>query len=587
MGLIAQVQQLDLRWYQQVAYDQAQSALTKGRRPIVCLPTGAGKTIVAKAIVYDWITRGKRVLFLAHRVELISQARQKIGNSHGLNLSTVQGFSGQGDVDLIIIDECHHMPAETYKAICAAHPKALVVGLTATPDRADRKGLRPYFDVMVCPTNVAQLTGQKYLAPMSVYVPETQLMGEGLKVGKSGDFTSSSVKNSVKTDVHIDHAIDQYRRHANGLRGLIFCVDVEHSKRVARFYRQAGINAVSIDGKSPQLDRARVRADWEKGAIDVICNCELFTEGIDLPSVDFVQCLRPTQSIPLWFQMLGRGMRPGDRAVVILDHTDNTIRLGLPTDVERYELTKDGKSSIRYRDGVKKRIRNDDGSIGESEEEFVPPIDLAPFDFERARRIVVELLQSEDFYLDEYIAEMAGVSIGSIKSRRKAAKIPKYRPLSQSQHARMLGQLKAKYDKLNEMDKLTFNSGRFSPAEAKGYGCLPEHLIQIKEELGAKNSKYNLALEYLITTNPDMHDESIVQIYRDCMPTGISSSTVHQYKVRMGLRVKKIAPKALILSVLAERGKRPDLSDQEFADMFSREWPITSPIGVLRPCAAH
>jgi superfamily II DNA or RNA helicase len=561
--------QIDLRWYQQAAYDEAQGALSKGLRPLICLPTGAGKTIVAKAVVHDWVSRGKRVLFLAHRIELISQARQKVGDPNGFNLSTVQGFAGQSDADLIIIDECHHTPAETYRDICAAHPKALVAGLTATPDRADRKGLKPYFDVMVCPTNVAQLTSQKYLAPMSVYVPETQLMGAGLKVGRSGDFTKTSVKESVRSDIHIDHAIGQYRRHADGLRGLVFCVDVDHSKRVAGFYQAAGIKAVSIDGNSPQLDRARVRADWEKGAIDVICNCELFTEGVDLPSVDFVQCLRPTQSIPLWFQMLGRGMRPGNRDVVILDHTDNTQRLGLPIGVEGYDLTNDGESPMRMMPGVKRQVVGDDGLLVDSDEDFEPPIDLAKIDLAYSREKVLKLLQGDEFYLDEDIASIVGVSVTMVENRRKAAKISADRPLSQSQRSRILAQLKDEYDSLNELMKLRFNCGRISAKKAREFGCRPAHLVQLKEELGAKYSTRNAALEHLIITNQKMSDRSIAAMYKELMSSSIDPATVRAYRVRMSSSNKKIAPRSLILSILAERSKHPGLSDQEFADMLS------------------
>jgi DNA repair protein RadD len=418
--------QIEYREYQEIAIREALDALSKGLNPLVCLPTGSGKTIVARAIAYEYFAQHRRSLFVAHRVELISQARKKIGDLKGFELATIQseaiairGTKKRSPVDLLIVDECHHSPANSYKALRKANPGALVLGLTATPVRADGKTMKGLFGVMICPTNVRELTEQGYLAPMSVFIPKDYLVGEGLAIGKSGDISKGAAAGLIRSDEHINHAIDEYRKHAIGRRGIIFCVNVAHAHRVAEAYRRAGFKAMAIDGESGDIERMRVRKDWDEGAIDIIVNCELFTEGVDLPSVDFIQCLRATQSIGLWFQMLGRGMRPGDRDVVILDHTDNTLRLGLPIDVEGYDLVEEGKNPIRYGVEVKKKIRNDDGSVGESEEEFVSSFDLVRFDFEVLSERAKEILGEHPEWSNGAIANIVGTNKSTVARIRK------------------------------------------------------------------------------------------------------------------------------------------------------------------------
>jgi hypothetical protein len=262
-------------------------------------------------------------------------------------------------------------------------------------------------------------------------------------------------------------------------------------------------------------------------------------------------------------------MRPGNRDVVILDHTDNTQRLGLPIGVEGYDLTNDGESPMRMMPGVKRQVVGDDGLLVDSDEDFEPPIDLAKIDLAYSREKVLKLLQGDEFYLDEDIASIVGVSVTMVENRRKAAKISADRPLSQSQRSRILAQLKDEYDSLNELMKLRFNCGRISAKKAREFGCRPAHLVQLKEELGAKYSTRNAALEHLIITNQKMSDRSIAAMYKELMSSSIDPATVRAYRVRMSSSNKKIAPRSLILSILAERSKHPGLSDQEFADMLS------------------
>ena len=404
------------RDYQQSAIDQADISLSAGERVVVVLPTGGGKTIVAQHLVARFLGRGLRILFVAHRHELINQAHRRIGQHDDVVIQTVQGFKHCGPIDLIITDECHHIPAASYQAIHEVYPDALQLGLTATPERADGKGLKRHYDRMVATTNVRRLTEAGHLAQMQAYVPEHQIMVNASKVGGSGDFTAKALKLSISDPSHASRAIAEYRKWADGLRGLVFCVDRGHAKQMATAYRDAGFKAVALDGSTKRKDRVAAFQDWATGRIDIICNCELFVEGLDLDGVDFVQCLRATRSIGLWLQMLGRAMRPTGRPAILLDHTDNAMRLGLPIDYDQYQLNDDCEPAMLRDPLAKQRKRDESGVLVETNRPFMTS-ELVLWGVKTAH--ATALLKAHPEWSDGKIAELAGMNGGSIWQLRK------------------------------------------------------------------------------------------------------------------------------------------------------------------------
>jgi DNA repair protein RadD len=334
---------IKLRYYQQKSKDAAVAALVGGLRTLVVMPTGSGKTIVARAIVDEYLDQGKSVLWLAHRIELLNQARNTIGRS--LSIQSVQGFKRDDDYDLIVTDEAHHATAPQYREIYAQYPNAHKLGLTATPERLDGTGLGAEFDVMVQEANVETLIADGHLADIRYFVPEFTIDTDGV-ASKRGDYDKTALSKRARSPMAIADAIGEYKTHAEGRRGIVFCLDRAHTQDVTAAYVVAGYRAVWVDGKLSKKERVKVFEDWAAGVIDIICNCELITEGLDIKDVDFVQVLRPTQSRSLYFQMVGRGMRPSRLTLHVLDHTTNWDDIGLPSQHHEYKLTDEvGKNS--------------------------------------------------------------------------------------------------------------------------------------------------------------------------------------------------------------------------------------------------
>ena len=338
-------------WYQKDSYEQAIEHLSNGKRPIVCLPTGSGKTRVAQKVAADYVAQGKRVLFTAHRSELVNQAAQSMPDVESCTIQSSESLRG---FDLIIVDECHHATAPSYKRLIGNNPKALTLGLTATPTRLDGKSLKGQFDEIIQVAKTSELIEQGYISGIRLFAPEILI--------QSSAYTRDDL-NLANTDRFNDLAVSEYLKIVKSLKGVVFCVDRAHAHAVAASYRKSGIHAVSIDGATPTDVRAGIDRRWTDGEIDVICNCELYTEGIDLLDVDFVQILRPTESLVMYFQMIGRGMRQGGE-MILLDHTDNWQTHGLPSHDYVFTLHPEKGQSCASTSKEKTQLeRGEDGEV--------------------------------------------------------------------------------------------------------------------------------------------------------------------------------------------------------------------------------
>ncbi|NJN22045.1 MAG: DEAD/DEAH box helicase [Leptolyngbya sp. RL_3_1] len=343
--------QIQLRIYQRYLVSQIHQVWRQNLKILTQLPTGAGKTIIFSAIASEFVQRGEQVLILAHRQELIEQAAGKasaiagcdvgiIKSGHKPNYSApVQVASVQSLVNrlsrlecpgLVIVDECHHSTAATYRRILKAYPDAYVLGVTATPARADGTGFDDIYDALVTGPTVSELIQQGHLSEFRLFGdPNPMTTGRS----RGGDYAIGDMERQNDAIELSGSLIGSYRQHCPGKRCLAFAVSVAHSKAIAQCYRVAGIPAEHLDGDTPSDERKAALARFESGETLVLSNCGLFTEGYDLPTLDAVQVARPTKSLSLWLQMVGRALRPapGKDYALILDHTRNWAIHGLPT----------------------------------------------------------------------------------------------------------------------------------------------------------------------------------------------------------------------------------------------------------------
>jgi superfamily II DNA or RNA helicase len=360
---------LTLRDYQHRALDDLRDQLRAARRRILLLaPTGSGKTVIASSIVHGAQDRGRRVLFLAHRKELIDQCSRKldaIGVDHGVmqgdhprrrpwlpvQVASVQTLIRREmpwSPDLIIIDEAHRAVAASYQEICAAHPQAIVIGLTATPVRSDGKGLGNQFDVMVSCPSVAEMIRRGYLVPIRAWThPSPNLKGVR-KV--AGDYDLGELAVRMNKTAIIGDLVTTWRRHAANRQTVVFAVNVEHSKAITQQFNAAGVRAEHLDGTTPERERDAILARLAAGETRVVSNCAVLTEGWDCPITSCVIIARPTMSAGLYLQMAGRALRPhpasGKRDCIVLDHGGCIRQHGL-VDADREWSLETGCAMLR------------------------------------------------------------------------------------------------------------------------------------------------------------------------------------------------------------------------------------------------
>lgn len=373
--------ELALRPYQERAIASLRGAYAKGARSVCFqLPTGGGKTVIFSHVVRGAVTRGHPVLILAHRQEIaeqIDEALTALDVPHGIIAAGRKPREGRVQVasvmtlakrlaayrpapGLIVIDEAHHALAATWQRILGAFPQAKVLGVTATPQRLDGRGLGEVFDRLVCGPSTAELMRQDFLSPSVVYAPKQGPDLEGVRI-VGGDYEKGELSRRMAASGLVGDAVEHYRKLADHKPAIAFCCSIEHSKAVAQRFRSAGYRAEHVDGDTPkELRRERIAA-LARGEIDVLTNCSLFGEGVDVPALGAVILLRPTASLALHLQMVGRALRPapGKERAIILDHAGNSFCHGLPDDPHEWSL-----KSRKRRPGKKATIvRAKDGSL--------------------------------------------------------------------------------------------------------------------------------------------------------------------------------------------------------------------------------
>ena len=360
-----------LRPYQSAAVDQIREAYRQGHRSTVyVLPTGGGKSLVFSHIAEQAASKGSRICILVHRQELLRQASTSLtslGVRHGLisprhsmdlsqmvQVASVQTLARRlhklppSAFNLLVVDEAHHSNAGTWAKVLAHFQAARVLGVTATPCRCDGRGLGEWYGAMVLGPTAGELTAAGFLAPARVLAPPGPSLLQVRKL--MGDFDMSQSGEILQAGQAMGDCLAHYRRYLDGQTAIAFCCSVAHAEAVADLFQRNGVAAASIDGTMDSPTRERLLSDLGAGRLKVLTSCALIGEGVDVPSVAGCILLRPTQSVSLHLQMIGRCLRPQPgKTAVILDHVGNYQRLG--HHLEDREWTLDGKI-VRQKDAA-------------------------------------------------------------------------------------------------------------------------------------------------------------------------------------------------------------------------------------------
>jgi superfamily II DNA or RNA helicase len=371
---------IKLRDYQQRCVQSLHDSFASGHRfPVLVAPTGSGKTVMFSAIALESLGNGWSVLAVVHRRELVRQisatflkfgiAHEIIRPGHYPNLSrtrvavgSVQTLARRKDVVdklvcngggrlLMIFDEVHHVTEQSQWGRII-DGRALCLGVTATPQRLDGRGLGKGFggfaDDLLLGPSPAELMAGGYLSGYRIFsAPQSRIDVAGLRTGSGGDYVASELsKRTGRAKIYGD-AVAEWRRHAAGMRSVIFCSGVANSIATAEAFNAAGIPAEHIDGQMPTQDRDAILQRYAQGTTLALTNVGIVSEGFDLASVsgsdvtvDCIVDLSPTKSLAMALQRWGRCLRPrdGKACAVILDLAGNALRHGLPDDPREWSL---------------------------------------------------------------------------------------------------------------------------------------------------------------------------------------------------------------------------------------------------------
>lgn len=335
-----------LRDYQQETIDKVYQSIKSGHRSIMIQqPPRTGKTVIMADIARRATAKGNRVLFMVHRQEIVQQV-VKTFRADGVDMSLatigmVQTITRHvDDLDppqIIFVDEAHHALAKTYQRVLKAFPKAYKLLFTATPYRLNGAGFTDIADDLITGKPVSWLIDHHFLAPVDYYAP-SQIDASKLRTKRTGDYSEDSIREAMKPKIY-GNAVKHYLKLAAGKQAIAYTYNVDSAIRLAQAFNSQGITARAVAGSTPKEERQKIIEDYRVGKIKIVTNAELFTEGLDLPNVDCVIMLRPTQSLSLYLQFAMRSMNPREgKTATIIDHVGNVERFGLPTDDREWTL---------------------------------------------------------------------------------------------------------------------------------------------------------------------------------------------------------------------------------------------------------
>jgi len=358
-----------LRSYQAHVINDLYAKVREGfRRIVIMAGTGAGKTVISGQICAHAEGRGSRLLFLVHLDVLVGQTYAKM-QDFGLHCGFIKaGWPEDFDApiqiasiqtmakrdwwktwpaDVVFYDEGHTTVFSQIgqQVLQETHPHAVHIAMTATPYRLGTEQLGDYFETFVAAPPPATLQQMGFLAPMQYYgLPQDEQLDLGKLQIVDGDYNEKQLKNACDRPELIARIVEEWQRLTPGKRSIAFCVDIGHAQHVADAFNEAGIPAAMVAGGTPPKQRQKLYENLANGTLLMLTSCNVISIGFDVPAVEVGLLLRPTLSLALHYQQIGRVMRispaTGKTYGIILDQAGNLQRLGFPEDVQEYSLPK-------------------------------------------------------------------------------------------------------------------------------------------------------------------------------------------------------------------------------------------------------
>lgn len=374
---------MKLRLYQKEDLTKILSSLQSNTGVLYQLVTGGGKSVIISEVVLHY--HDKKILFLAHRRELLLQMRTRLiksGLQVGVMMSDMEEELDdnivvasiqtairskridsllQHDWDMIIIDEAHHLRSPSYDKLLDIliknNPGVKLFGVTATPYRSDKKDFGLYFQDLITSVEPSVLVQQGFLSDIQVLSCKLSDIDKEV-VRYDNDYQASSLSLYMRKPKYLQYLVDIYREKADGKQMIVFCVDTQHASMVIETYKSNGYTSLGyIDSMTTLQDRDSILSSFREGSLQIIVCIETLTEGVDLPETNVVQIARPTKSIILYLQMVGRGTRPkkDGSKLILLDCGNCMLEHGHPYSPKEWSLN--GEVDPNHKRKNKKIVR--------------------------------------------------------------------------------------------------------------------------------------------------------------------------------------------------------------------------------------
>lgn len=394
-----------LRPYQAEMKLKVYSLWDKMDNVMLQMPTGTGKTIVFTSVVKDirkWCVEHSpesKILIVAHRKELIDQASRKLGAiPHGIiqsgkrqrldlpiQVASIQTFISRRNYDtmlrlrfdFIIIDEAHHSMAPGYQKLWDMFPNSKKLGVTATPWRMSHSGFTSLFGDIVLSKSIEWFVNNEYLSNYDyISIKKNSDIQHAVnaidKYGADGDYSDAELSSKFDCDKIRAKLYQSYETFVKGKKGIIYAIDRQHASNICELYAVHGVRICMIDGTTPVEERNRLIDEFRAGTIQVIVNVNIFSEGFDCPDIEFIQLARPTKSLSLYLQQVGRALRisPNKDHSVVLDNVGLYNRFGTPMANRHWRshfIGSDVEESYNDGSGLKRDIIFENDELEEKE----------------------------------------------------------------------------------------------------------------------------------------------------------------------------------------------------------------------------